>query len=70
MHALMLLTMGLQTGWMNSISLIPAMVLVLIFKITLSKKFDETFTWSVFYSPLIRLSTDAECVGTFRRIKK
>ena len=48
MHALMLLTMGLQTGWMNAISLVPAMLLVLIFKITLSKKFDPTFTWFVF----------------------
>lgn len=44
----MVLTIGLQQGWIRSITCVPPVVLVVIFKIMLSRTFDERYTW---YSP-------------------
>lgn len=65
MQALMLLTIGLQRGWYNSIAVYvrfprvrvrrehllivdcsaPPIVAVIIFKIFLTRRFDEKFKW-------------------------
>ncbi|KAI5480148.1 hypothetical protein MNV49_001808 [Pseudohyphozyma bogoriensis] len=47
MHALMLLTVGLQLGWYNSISLVPCAFMVLIFKLVLKNQFDMRFQWFI-----------------------
>ena len=44
----MVLTIGLQQGWIRSITCVPPVVLVIIFKIVLARTFDEKYTW---YSP-------------------
>ena len=46
--AIMVLTIGLQHGWIRSITCVPPVVLVIIFKIALSRTFDDKYTW---YSP-------------------
>lgn len=42
---ILVLTIGLQEGWYRSISCFPPVLLVLVFKIVLSRKFDERYNW-------------------------
>lgn len=44
-QALITLTIGLQQGWIRSIACVPPVGLVILFKITLSRKFDARYTW-------------------------
>lgn len=69
MQALMVLTIGLQIGWLYAIALYvlhtsslviislanvswigraPPLISIVVFKILLSRKFDQSFAWSVF----------------------
>lgn len=52
----MVLTIGLQHGWIRSITCVPPVLLVLIFKIVLSRTFDERYTW---YMPTDQEVADA-----------
>ncbi|KAH8929123.1 DUF221-domain-containing protein [Atractiella rhizophila] len=47
MHALMVLTIGLQLGWIKAVSLGPAVLSVIGFKIFLSRRFDRKYTWYI-----------------------
>ncbi|KAK4699727.1 calcium permeable stress-gated cation channel, partial [Phenoliferia sp. Uapishka_3] len=53
MQAVMLLTIGLQRGWMDSIAVAPPVAFVIAFKLILSSKFDNAFDW---YAQLLLLS--------------
>lgn len=43
--AILTLTIGLQQGWVRSVTCAPPVLLIIIFKIVLSRTFDERFDW-------------------------
>lgn len=47
MHAFLWLTIGLQLGWMKSITTLPPLAVVIAFKFFLKSTFDSKFTWYI-----------------------
>lgn len=55
-QAILTLTIGLQQGWIRSVTCAPPVVLIIVFKIILSRTFDERFDW---YMPSDQEVSDA-----------
>ena len=53
--AILVLTIGLQQGWIRSIACVPPVGLIIVYKIVLHRQFDERYNW---YMP-----TDQEVVN-------
>ncbi|CAH7672629.1 hypothetical protein PPACK8108_LOCUS7443 [Phakopsora pachyrhizi] len=47
MHAFLWLTIGLQLGWMKSITTLPPLAVIIAFKFFLKSTFDAQFTWYI-----------------------
>ncbi|GAA5905515.1 hypothetical protein JCM6882_004773 [Rhodosporidiobolus microsporus] len=47
MHIFMAISIGLQTNWFYAIALAPPAVAVLVFKISLDRKFKDRFRWYI-----------------------